>query len=282
MNQPDRCNISVLMAVYAGEKAQYLDQALQSLWEGVTLRPDQVVLVEDGPLTDELDQVVTKWEKTLGARLTLVKNPDNQGLARSLNTGMSYVRGKYVARMDSDDRSHPRRLELQSDYLDHHPEIHILGGSIQEFDSGHDCLLVRHYPESCERVRKMIHRGSPLAHPTVMMRRGIFDQGLRYQERDNKTEDIALWFDALAHGFGIASIRPVTLYFRRNNATCTRRRNNGNAWHEMQAYMRGIRSLDGPVSWKYIFPVARWVFRQLPTSWVNAIYSSPMRDKILR
>lgn len=275
--------ISVLMAVYAGEKPDRFDEALESLWTSQTVRPGQIVLVEDGPLTAALDQVLEKWMAIMGHDvLDLVRNDHNMGLAPSLNRGLKSVKGIYVARMDSDDRSHPRRLELQSLYLDSHPEVSILGGSIQEFDKDHECLLVRHYPETPQRSRAMIHRGLPLAHPTVMMRRAMFDAGLAYKERENKTEDIALWYDALDAGYGIASLPEVTLYFRRDHQTCGRRGREGNAYNEMADYMRGIRRLDGLWSWKYIFPMARYVFRMLPVSWVNAIYSSPLRDKLLR
>ena len=128
------------------------------------------------------------------------------GLTKSLNKGISRVTSDLIARMDSDDISMPNRFQLQSKYLEEHPEIDIVGGSLREFDAEHEELSVRHYPLTHDEVVKYICKACPLAHPTVMMRRRIFDEGLGYNEKYRMSQDIALWFDAVLAGYRIANL----------------------------------------------------------------------------
>ena len=96
-------SISVLMSVYKSEKADYLARALRSVWTDQTLKPDEIVLVEDGPLGDELIRVIIDWKSLLRERLVLLRNDCNLGLTKSLNKGLSVVKSDFIARMDSDD-----------------------------------------------------------------------------------------------------------------------------------------------------------------------------------
>ena len=83
-------SFSVLMSVYYKEQALYLKEALDSIWLNQILKPDQIVLVEDGPLTPELYEVIDEFQKEVGNVLTLVKNETNQGLAKALNKGIGF------------------------------------------------------------------------------------------------------------------------------------------------------------------------------------------------
>lgn len=273
-------SISVLMSVYKSEKADYLDRALRSVWTDQTLKPDEIVLIEDGPLGDELRRIITDWKSLLEERLVLLRNTKNLGLTKSLNKGLKVIKSDFIARMDSDDISHPLRFERQIKYLKEHPEISVVGGSLQEFDAAHECLNIRHYPLTNEMVISSICKASPLAHPTVMMRRTIFENGLSYNEKYRTSQDIALWFDVLCHGYKIGNVEDITIYFRRDS-DMYRRRSKNKAWNEFKIYMNGISRLYGFLSWRYIFPIARLIFRLLPVSIVKWIYSSDMRKMVV-
>ena len=80
-------SISVLMAVYRSEKAEYLQRALTSVWDDQSLTPDEIVLVQDGPVGDELSAVIAEWQQKLGDKLNLIVNESNIGLTKSLNKG---------------------------------------------------------------------------------------------------------------------------------------------------------------------------------------------------
>ena len=300
-------HISILMSVYAKDNPTYLEEALHSIWTAQTLRPDQIVLIEDGPLPPALQEVIARWKKEIGQPLEVYANKQNRGLTYSLNKGLEKVTGEYIARMDSDDRSHPERLERQLRFLQAHPEIDILGGSMQEFDEQNPCLNVRHYPSSPEAARAMIHRASPVAHPTVMMRRRLFfpeisssspsasssqsptssskslhfsdPTPLRYDEHFRISQDIALWFDALCAGYQISNIPETTLFFRRASDVY-KRRGRVKAWNEFRIYMRGIYRLHGLFTPKYAYPLMRLVFRLMPRAILRWGYNSPLRRRI--
>ena len=271
-------SFSVLMSVYYKEQALYLKEALDSIWLNQILKPDQIVLVEDGPLTPELYEVIDEFQKEVGNVLTLVKNETNQGLAKALNKGIGFIRTDLIPRMDSDDISDKRRFVYEIEYMDKHPDVMILGGSIQEMDENKNFLSQRHYPKMYEEVRKYIWRGSPVAHPTTVMRKCIF-QSLSYNEKVGQNEDLALWFNALEKGIKIENIEEVVYYFRMSSG-CYKRRSKKKAWKEFEIFIKGLWNLYG-FSFKYIYPCARLVFRLCPYSMVKYFYGSKMRRKLL-
>ncbi len=157
----------------------------------------------------------------------------------------------------------------------------MLGGALQEFDAEHEDLGIRHYPLTNKDVKSSICKASPLAHPTVMMRRFIFDNGLRYDERYRTSQDLALWYDVLCKGYQIGNIKDVTIYFRREGDVFKRRNKRKNTFNEFKIYVNGISRLYGRFSWRYIYPIARLMFRLLPVSVVRKIYGSNIRKRIL-
>jgi len=101
---------SVLITVYAKDDPSYFKTALHSIWDNQSLRPDQLVIVKDGPLPDNLNRLVRAWKK----EATILNLSVNQGLAKALNFGLSLCRHELVARMDADDVSMPERFSCQN------------------------------------------------------------------------------------------------------------------------------------------------------------------------
>lgn len=273
-------SISVLMSVYKNEYPQYLDRSIKSIWTDQTIKPSEIILIEDGPLSDELEQTINRWKELIGNKLIIHKNETNLGLTKSLNIGLKIASSDFIARMDSDDISDPKRFERQTKYLETHPDVAIVGGAMQEFNSSNPKLNVRHYPRNNEEVMHTIYKASPLAHPTVMMRSEIFRNGLKYDERYRTSQDIALWFDAICAGYKIGNIDDITLYFRRDDEMF-RRRSRAKAWNEFRIYMNGVRRVYGLFSLKYVFPISRLIFRLMPLSVVKFIYGSKIRHYVV-
>jgi len=277
--------LSVLISVYKNEKPEYLKQALESIWTNQSLKPNQIVLVEDGPIPEELEKVIDGFLQNASESETfemkVVKLPENGGLTKALNEGLKFVTGELIARMDSDDISESHRFERQVEYLEKHPDVDIISGSLQEFDSEHECLNIRHYPLTHEEAVKFIVKACPLAHPSVMMRKRIFDNGLKYDERYRMSQDIKLWYDAVLAGYKLGNIPEVTLFFRREGDVF-RRRSKAKAWNEFEIYMNGIYRLKGLFTLSYRYPIARYIFRNLPTSIVKKVYGSNVRNRVLK
>lgn len=232
-------SISVLMSVYKSEKPTYLSRALKSVWDDQTLKPDEIILVEDGPLGEGLLNVIDNFKNILGSKLKILINKENLGLTKSLNRGLEIATCDYIARMDSDDISETNRFAHQSKILNENKDIDIIGGSLLEFDSNLGDLGIRKYPISHKEVLKYIYKASPLAHPTIMMRRKIFTNGLKYNEKYRTSQDIALWFDAICNGYKIANLNEVTLRFRRDS-DIYKRRSKQKAKNEFKIYINGI------------------------------------------
>ncbi len=182
-------SISVLISVYKSEKPIFLDRALKSVWSDQTLPPNEVILVEDGPLTDSLYEIIDKWKSIIKERLIILKNEINLGLTKSLNKGISVATGDYIARMDSDDISLPCRFELQLSYMESHPDVAVVGGGMQEIDENDALGAERRYPEDQNKILKYIIKANPLAHPTTFIRRTTFEKGYKYDARYLKNQD---------------------------------------------------------------------------------------------
>ena len=272
--------LSVLMSVYRSEQPAYLDRAMQSIWSDQSYKPDEIVLIEDGTLTDELYEIISKWKTLLDDKLVILKNRENLGLTKSLNLGLLVVKGTYIARMDSDDISMPDRFKMQIEYLETHPDVAVVGGSLQEFNAECDCLNIRRYPQNNKDIVNYIYKASPCAHPTVMMRKTIFDNGLKYNERYRTSQDVALWFDVLCAGYQINNIEDVVVKFRLDGDVFNRR-SRSYAMNEFRIYCTGIRRLYGVVTWRYIYPLSRLIFRMMPVGIIKYIYGSSLRKKIL-
>lgn len=262
--------ISVLMSVYRNENPTFFDRALESIWSDQTRKPDEIILVEDGPLTCELNTVIQKWQHVLLDKLVILKNEVNEGLTKSLNKGIRVAKGDYLARMDTDDISLPERFELQYLYMESNPEVVVLGGGMQEIDEDGKWGAERKYPETQDRIIKYISKANPLAHPTTFIRRSIFEEGYRYNENYRKNQDLKLWFDLLKSQKILHNLSDNILLFRRTKDTYAKRSSVVSLNSELSIYMTGIRDLYGPLTWRYIYPLMRYVIKRMPGG-INAI-----------
>jgi glycosyltransferase involved in cell wall biosynthesis len=271
--------ISILMSIYWKEKPHFFNEAMISIWDNQTLKPNEIVLVEDGRLTDELYNTISFWENKLNSILKIVPLPYNQGLTKALNIGIKHCTGEFIARMDTDDHSAPCRFEKQIRFLKDNLDIDVIGGSIQEFSVNSDNVFIRRYPKSIEHIKKFIVKASPMAHPTVIFRRSIFDNGIHYNEKYRTSQDIDLWYTLLKLNYKISNIDEV-IYYLRVSGDFFERRSTKKALNEFKIYWNGIISLYG-ISFKLIYPILRLIFRFMPRVLIQFLYSSSIRRLML-
>lgn len=216
---------SVLMATYKGEKPEYLEQAIASNTVDQTRRPDELVLVQDGPLTPELEEVINRWKargEADGVPLKLVKLDRNMGLARALDIGLKHVSTTIVARADSDDISLPRRFEKQlPEFLQ--SGVSVLGGSMEESDaSGADVESMRHATVGVTAISKAMATRNPIFHPTVMFDvRDVLAVG--GYEFVPGAEDYWLWARMNREGYKIDNIDVPLVRYRAGAGAFTKR-----------------------------------------------------------
>ena len=268
------------MSVYKSERPDYLDRALHSIWDEQELKPDEIVLIQDGPVGMPLSTVIDNWKERLGSSMKIHRNEVNIGLTKSLNIGIGLTQCDLIARMDSDDKSLPCRFRLQHDFLLNHPDIDILGGSMEMVDENGNVKYVRHYPLVHEEIVSVMPKRSPFAHPLVMMRMKPFkEKGLAYDERYRNSQDIALWFDALHLGCKMANLPDVILKFTEAGDVYSRR-GKVRAKNEFLAWMRGINKNYGFLTFKYVYPLGRYVIRRLPSNLIKLYYNSSFYRKL--
>lgn len=261
--------ISVLLSLYAKENPIFFDLAMKSIWNDQTRKPDEVVLVEDGPITKELEDIVLKWTDIIGSSFKVVSLPKNQGLAVALNAGILSCTGDYIARMDTDDVSMPQRLEIQERTLIAYPNLAVLGGAMIEFNSREE-FPPRYMPLTKKEIRKAICKTSPFVHPSVCIRRDVLLNGFLFNPSCRRCQDLELWFRIIAAGYDVANVKNILLKFRKDENLYKKRRKS--SWIEFQISIKGIRLVYGLFTWRYVYPMIHYIFRLLPGSVVQTIY----------
>lgn len=218
--------LSVLMSIYYKEDPLYFNQAMESIWDSQTLKPNEIILVEDGVLSEELYIEIAHWKEKLGNILTIVKLKDNVGLAKALNVGLDYCNGDFIARMDSDDISMPSRFKTQIDFLKTNLDIQAVGTWISEIDENNNVIkdLVR-YPLYNDELFTFFKLRDPIVHPTSMFRNTFFEKVGKYRDDVHLAEDTLLWYEAFKNKCKIANIDYIGLQFRRNKQFYKRRAN---------------------------------------------------------
>lgn len=213
---------SVLMSVYKKEKPQFLDQALRSI-EEQTVIPTEIVLVEDGPITAGLKEVIANHQKHFVNTFKVIKSAHNQGLGPSLRLGTKFVSTKWIARMDSDDISVPNRFELQLKEIIKEPDLAVIGGQIQEFaEKPSNVIGYRRVPTSEGLIRDFLKWRSPFNHPSVIISKKALLQVGGYIPYGN-LEDYYLWARIIIHKFHVKNIDQVLLKMRVDEGMYQRR-----------------------------------------------------------
>ncbi len=212
---------SVLFSVYSREKAIYLSSALKSIWEDQSHKPEEIVIVKDGPLTTELDSVITEFEKVAPVKcLTLDKN---YGLGIALAKGLAICSYDIVARMDSDDISRPDRFEKQIQFIADHPEYDIIGSNIAEFNQSEDDIVsFRKVPELSTVICSFAKRRNPMNHMSVMFRKDAVLRAGNYIPFQGY-EDYYLWVRMIMTGSLLYNLQDNLVFVRIGKGMIARR-----------------------------------------------------------
>lgn len=205
---------SVLMSVYYKEKPEYLEQAIESMMNQ-TIPTDDFVLVCDGPLGSELDNIIRQAQDTYGKILKVVRLKKNSGLGNSLNYGMKYCKHDLIARMDSDDISMPNRCEKEMQLFEKNFELDIVSGTVLEFQSDTKAITgTRKLPKEQNDIKQFSKKRNPFNHPAVMFRKKAVEEVGGYQERYPLFEDYYLWIRMFQNGSIGENLQEPILYMR--------------------------------------------------------------------
>jgi glycosyltransferase involved in cell wall biosynthesis len=209
--------LTVLMPVYNGQR--YLREAVESILRQ-TFSDFEFLIVDDGS-QDGTSAILRSYRDD---RIRVIENGCNLGLIATLNKGLQMARGQYVARMDADDVSLPRRLERQLDYLEQHRDICVASSYYRDIDENR-CVIKTCRPETRDFLisfKMHVEGHNPICHPAAMFRtRPVRDAG-GYNSEFPCAEDAALWFRLESLGMKFGVVPRILFLYRCHSQQITR------------------------------------------------------------
>jgi amylovoran biosynthesis glycosyltransferase AmsE len=187
--------ISVLVTLYCKNNPDEVKRCFRSLLIQ-TYKPDEVILVIDGPVSIDIGEILKDYIEKLSIRF--LYQQQNIGLGKALNLGLKHCVYDYVARIDIDDVCKPNRLEIQKNFMDLNPKVSVLGGQVELFDNN-GVYAIKSVPISSEMIEQWSLFRNPINHSTVMFRKEDVMKLGGYPEI-RYTQDYVLWITCLKSG----------------------------------------------------------------------------------
>ncbi|WP_290476108.1 MULTISPECIES: glycosyltransferase family 2 protein [unclassified Leeuwenhoekiella] len=197
--------MSVLLPVYNAEA--YIAESVQSILDQT--EPDFELLIVDDCSTDNSIEILDSFKDP---RIIVHRKERNSGYTESLNWAIDQARGTYIARMDADDVSLPKRFEKQLNFLEHHPDVALCGTDARVEGSS----LRFNYPTEPKAIQANLLLGSSLIHPSIMGRTEIFKQ-YKYDPTKEPAEDYDLFTRLVEGGEQLANLDEALLIYRVHN-----------------------------------------------------------------
>lgn len=235
--------VSVIMGIYNCEKT--LKAAVDSVFSQ-TFTDWELIMCDDAS-TDHTADVAEEYARKHPEKVVLLRNTDNKKLAYSLNRCLEVAKGEYIARMDADDLNLPMRYEKQVAFLDQHPEYAVVSCRAIVFDENGD-RGIREEPGEPSKTK--IYYTTPFMHPTIMMRKCVYDalKGYTVAKRTDKGQDADMWFRFTAAGYrGYTLDEP--LYRYHESVADFKRRTLKQAFYRSQNRFIGYRMIHAPIKY---------------------------------
>ncbi len=177
--------VSVIMPVFNGEK--YLNEAIESILNQ-TYTNFEFIIINDGS-TDTSEEIILSYKDS---RIVYIKNPENYKLIQTLNIGFSLAKGRYIARMDADDISHPDRLQKQVQFLELNKDYGLIGSGVNLFHGANKSQLLYHTDHASLKFALAFY--CPFIHPSVMIRSSVLHNiDCVFDANYVHAEDYELW-----------------------------------------------------------------------------------------
>ena len=216
----NKLQLSVSMCVYGGDNAIYFREALESVY-GQTRKPDEVVLVVDGPVTSEINQVISDYETQNDMKVFRLEKNMGHGIARA--TGLKNCTYDYIAIADADDINRKDRFEKQMAMFEKDPSLSAISSGCYHFvDSIDNILNEEKLPVTEKEISKYIKKRCPLCQASAVFKKtdvvtvgGYIDWYC--------AEDYYLWIRLYENGYKLANSPESLLYVRSDEDQMNRR-----------------------------------------------------------
>lgn len=269
---------SVLTTVYKKEKPLFLRQSIDSMLNQ-TIPPSEYVVVKDGPLTEELNNILQEYSSS-NPIFKIVSLEVNSGLGVACIEGLEACTNDYVARLDSDDISLPNRCELQLKELENDQDLAVVGSDIYEFDDNPNVIkAIKKMPSEPDDIYKFGKKRNPFNHSTVMMRKSIVQSKGGYSPM-RRSQDLELFTRLLYKGCKCRNIPQPLVLFRTGDARVKRKKNWTNLKHDIKVYKRNYK--ENYISlMEFLYVVVRqFIFYLMPKGMASYLYTKIYRDKV--
>lgn len=260
--------ISVIMGVYNEGKSNYLKSAINSILNQ-KFTDFEFIICDDGS-TDNTYEIIEEMIKS-DSRIILIRNNENLGLAASLNKCLTLAKGEYIARMDSDDISKDIRFERQVEFLNLNNEYDFVGSNSELFDSN-GVWGKRNCKEKPEK--KDLAFGSQFMHPTIMVRKQVYDclNGYRVSKETTRAEDYDFFMRSYGKKFKGYNIQEY-LFMYREDEISYKKRTYINRIYECIVRFKGFREMKLNLVY-YIFILKPLILGLLPCKLIRFIQKS--------
>lgn len=263
-------NFSVLISLYDKEVPQYLNGALNSVFSQ-TILPDQVVLVQDGPINELLQSVVDKY-KAKFVTLEVFPLEKNVGLSAALRYGLEKCRNELVMRMDSDDVCYPNRFEEMVRFFCDYPNLEVAGSFAtiinEEGRQGKELLV----PTSEEEIYRKVW-ACPFIHPTVCFKKSALLRIGSYAENPGpRQDDYELWFRVVKGGLKCMNLDKPLLHYRFTSGNVVRN-NIRVGWARFKVGIKGAWDCNcPPIAYVGVaYPLFRSLMPKFIRNWLYKI-----------
>jgi glycosyltransferase involved in cell wall biosynthesis len=211
---------ALLVSVYDGDRPDYVRRALRSAVADQTVRPDQVIIVRDGPVRGELAQCLDEIAASCVSPVTFVPLENNSGLGPALDCGLAASWYDVIARMDADDIAMPHRFEVQLPLI---AEADIVGSGLLEFVEDTDQIVGQRVPPvDADHIARYARVHDPFNHPTVVYRRQAVLAAGGYGDHP-LMEDYALFARMIQGGARTVNVAQPLVFYRVGKTAYRRR-----------------------------------------------------------
>ena len=268
---------SLLISTYAGDSPDFLREAFVSTVQAQSRRPDEVVLVQDGPVPDELAGTIADLAAHSPVPVKHVPLEQNVGLGPALDIGLETATHEIVARMDADDISHPERFAKQLPVVEAGADI--VGSGLYEFGAGLDDVVGRRTPPTDPtEIRRVIRFRDPFNHPTVVYRKTAVQAAGGYSDMA-LMEDYLLFTRMIEAGAAPANLPDPLVYYRVGAGAYARRGGRALLRSEL-ALQRRFRELGITTRGQYLRNVVvRGGYRLVPEAFRRSAYRALIANR---
>ncbi len=262
---------SVLMSIYHKEKTEYFNRTMQSIFDEQTIKPNEIILVLDGKLTDNMYSSIQYWQEKIGTIFKTISLEKNVGLGDALNIGLKECSFELIARMDTDDICMNDRFEKQLKIFEN-SDVDICSSWVSEFDNDeNEIISYRKVPELHDDIINYSKLRNPINHPAVMYKRSVIENVGSYKKM-MWFEDYYLWCRLILNGTRFYNIQEPLVNMRAGYRQLERR---GGLKYALEEYkfllkIKEIKFLSFSQFIKSV--IIRFISRILPKSILKNIY----------